>query len=73
MAAATESSQQLSDALIAFSLEGRFPEDISHLPPVSETNLQPAIQALAKAKKALEVPWLHPGKLPDNPKYSQLR
>lgn len=54
MAAATEPSQQLSDALVAFSLEGRFPEDISHLPPVSETNLQPAIQALFKAKKALE-------------------
>lgn len=56
MAAETEpSSQQLSDALVSFSLDGRFPEDVSVLPPVSETDLQPAIQALAKAKQELEV------------------
>ncbi|SPJ72705.1 uncharacterized protein FTOL_02434 [Fusarium torulosum] len=55
MAATTEQApQQLSDAIVAFSLEGRFPEDVSVLPPVSETDLQPAIQALAKAKKELE-------------------
>ncbi|KAH7191932.1 uncharacterized protein B0J16DRAFT_51459 [Fusarium flagelliforme] len=54
MAATTEAPQKLSDALVAFSLEGRFPEDISVLPPVSETDLQPAIQALAEAKKGLE-------------------
>ncbi|KAI1067259.1 hypothetical protein LB506_004034 [Fusarium annulatum] len=55
MAATTEQApQQLSDALVAFSLEGRFPDDISVLPPVSETDLQPAIQALAKAKRDLE-------------------
>ncbi|RGP66806.1 centromere kinetochore zw10 like [Fusarium sporotrichioides] len=55
MAATTENApQQLSDALVAFSLEGRFPDDISVLPPVSETNLQPAIQALAEAKQGLE-------------------
>ncbi|PTD03893.1 hypothetical protein FCULG_00001324 [Fusarium culmorum] len=46
--------QQLSDALVAFALEGRFPDDISVLPPVSETDLQPAIQALAEAKQGLE-------------------
>lgn len=56
MAATTEQApQQLSDAIVAFSLEGRFPEDVSALPPVSETDLQPAIQALANAKKELEV------------------
>ncbi|QPC79233.1 hypothetical protein HYE68_009985 [Fusarium pseudograminearum] len=55
MAAATENNpQQLSDALVAFALEGRFPDDISVLPPVSETDLQPAIQALAEAKQGLE-------------------
>lgn len=56
MASETDSSsQQLSDALVSFSLDGRFPDDVSVLPPVSETNLQPAIEALAKAKKELEV------------------
>ncbi|KAM0433973.1 hypothetical protein ACHAPT_003917 [Fusarium lateritium] len=55
MAAETESSsQQLSDALVSFSLDGRFPDDVSLLPPVSETDLQPAINALAKAKQELE-------------------
>ncbi|KAM0561625.1 hypothetical protein ACHAPJ_002793 [Fusarium lateritium] len=55
MAATTEQApRQLSDALVAFSLEGRFPDDVSVLPPVSETDLQPAIQALAQAKKELE-------------------
>ncbi|KAJ4024485.1 ribosome biogenesis protein ytm1 [Fusarium irregulare] len=54
MAATTEAPQKLSDALVAFSLEGRFPDDISVLPPVSETDLQPAIQALAEAKQGLE-------------------
>ncbi|RSL42281.1 hypothetical protein CEP54_015535 [Fusarium duplospermum] len=55
MATETESpSQQLSDALVSFSLDGRFPDDVSVLPPISETDLQPAIQALAKAKQELE-------------------
>lgn len=55
MAAVTENTpQQLRDALVAFALEGRFPDDISVLPPVSETDLQPAIQALAEAKQGLE-------------------
>ncbi|KAH7151986.1 hypothetical protein B0J13DRAFT_497658 [Dactylonectria estremocensis] len=54
MATATEPAQQLSNALVAFALQGRFPDDISHLPPVSETDLQPAIQALDRAKKDLE-------------------
>ncbi|KAF4453039.1 Centromere/kinetochore protein zw10 like protein [Fusarium austroafricanum] len=55
MAVTTEQApQNLSDALVAFTLEGRFPDDVSSLPPVSETDLQPAIQALAKAKQELE-------------------
>ncbi|KAL2677202.1 hypothetical protein Neosp_010970 [[Neocosmospora] mangrovei] len=55
MATETESqSQQLSDALVSFSLDGRFPDDVSVLPPVSKTDLQPAIEALAKAKQELE-------------------
>ncbi|KAI8659845.1 hypothetical protein NCS56_01202600 [Fusarium sp. Ph1] len=55
MAAETElPSQQLTDALVSFSLDGRFPDDVSVLPPVSETDLQPAIEALAKAKQELE-------------------
>lgn len=54
MATAT-GSQQLSDAVVAFSLQGRFPEDISQLPVVSETNLEPAIDALEKAKEGLQV------------------
>ncbi|KAF4463103.1 Centromere kinetochore zw10 like [Fusarium albosuccineum] len=55
MATETEPpSQQLSEALVAFSLDGRFPDDVSALPPVSETDLQPAIQALAKANQDLE-------------------
>ncbi|KAH7165735.1 hypothetical protein EDB81DRAFT_263183 [Dactylonectria macrodidyma] len=54
MATAAESPQQLSDALVAFALQGRFPDDISNFPPVSETDLRPAIQALDKAKKDLE-------------------
>ncbi|KAF4974492.1 hypothetical protein FZEAL_8608 [Fusarium zealandicum] len=47
-------SQKLSDALVAFSLEGRFPDDVSVLPPVSDTDLQPAIQALTRAKQEVE-------------------
>lgn len=47
--------KQLSDALVAFTLEGRFPDDISGLPSVSDTNLQPSIEALTQAKRNLEV------------------
>ncbi|KAF7558063.1 hypothetical protein G7046_g5889 [Stylonectria norvegica] len=58
MAATTDPStanpEQLSDAIVFFSLDGRFPDDVSHLPPVSQTNLEPAIQALGKAKQGLE-------------------
>lgn len=54
MAAAVE-PQQLSDAIVAFSLEGRFPEDASSLPLVSQIDLHPTIQALAKTKADLEV------------------
>lgn len=51
----TAESQNLSDALVAFSLEGRFPDEIAQIPPVSDTNLEPAIQALGKAREELEV------------------
>ncbi|KND91965.1 hypothetical protein TOPH_03510 [Tolypocladium ophioglossoides CBS 100239] len=47
-------SRQLRDAMVAFSLDGAFPEDIAELPPVSETDLQPTIDALAKTKIELE-------------------
>ncbi|KAK2608730.1 ribosome biogenesis protein ytm1 [Conoideocrella luteorostrata] len=53
MATATE-PQHLNDAIVAFSLEGRFPDDISSLPPVSDLDLQPTIESLAKAKRDLE-------------------
>ncbi|KAG5939667.1 hypothetical protein E4U60_000789 [Claviceps pazoutovae] len=46
--------QQLSDAIVNFSLEGQFPEQISSLPLVSEIDLQPTIEALEEAKRNLE-------------------
>ncbi|KHN95625.1 uncharacterized protein MAM_06466 [Metarhizium album ARSEF 1941] len=52
-AAATE-SQQLGDAIVAFSLEGLFPADDSSLLPLSEMDLGPAIGALTAAKANLE-------------------
>lgn len=54
MAAVTE-SQQLGEAIIAFSLDGRFPDDATSLPAVSETDLQPALESLANTKVKLEV------------------
>ena len=55
-AAASRSSAQLSDALVSFALDGRFPdaEQVSNL-SLSPSDLPPAIQALAKAKSNLEV------------------
>ncbi|POR31039.1 Is centromere binding protein at prophase [Tolypocladium paradoxum] len=53
MATATDSGQ-LRDAIVAFSIDGAFPEDITELPPVSGTDLQPTIDALAKTKTELE-------------------
>ncbi|KAL7945422.1 hypothetical protein V8C42DRAFT_323111 [Trichoderma barbatum] len=53
MAAATE-PQQLSDAILAFALEGSFPDDVTALPSVSETDLNPTIRALDKAKVDIE-------------------
>ncbi|KAG6004383.1 hypothetical protein E4U21_001103 [Claviceps maximensis] len=47
-------SQQLSDAIVNFSLEGKFPDDFSSLPLVSEIDLQPTIEALEVAKANLE-------------------
>ncbi|KAI5461622.1 hypothetical protein BGZ63DRAFT_424497 [Mariannaea sp. PMI_226] len=55
MAAVTvPSSQQLSDAVVAFSTDNRFPDDIAVFPPVSEVDLQPAIDALHKKKQELK-------------------
>ncbi|EHK25981.1 uncharacterized protein TRIVIDRAFT_211539 [Trichoderma virens Gv29-8] len=53
MAAATE-PQQLSNAVLSFALEGSFPDDVSALPSVSETDLDPTIVALGKAKVDIE-------------------
>ncbi|PHH61779.1 hypothetical protein CDD81_7943 [Ophiocordyceps australis] len=53
MASAT-APQRLSDAIVGFSLEGKFPSDIDDLPPVSSMQLQPAIDALATCRKELE-------------------
>jgi centromere/kinetochore protein ZW10 len=53
--AITPDAKKISDALLSFALEGHFPNDISSLPPVSGTDLEPAIQALDKAKRDLEV------------------
>ncbi|PHH91097.1 hypothetical protein CDD83_1669 [Cordyceps sp. RAO-2017] len=54
MAAAATGPQRLGDALVSFSLDGVFPDAVAELPPVSETDLQPAIDALAGAKTQLE-------------------
>lgn len=48
-------SHRLSDALVSFSLHGHFPDYIAELPSVSETDLEPAIGALATTKNELEV------------------
>lgn len=53
--AATAESQQLSNAILSFALEGSFPEDAAALHSVSETDLNPTIEALGKAKLDIEV------------------
>ncbi|PTB69462.1 hypothetical protein BBK36DRAFT_1187199 [Trichoderma citrinoviride] len=53
MATAAE-SQQLSNAILSFALEGSFPEDATALQSVSETDLNPTIEALSKAKADIE-------------------
>jgi centromere/kinetochore protein ZW10 len=58
--AATTESRQLSDAIVAFALDGQFPNDVSSLPPVSQTDLGPAIEALKQTKTGLEVGQHHP-------------
>jgi centromere/kinetochore protein ZW10 len=54
MAAATE-PQQLSNAILSFALDGHFPEEVTALSSVSETDLNPTITALDKAKADIEV------------------
>ncbi|KAL6902458.1 hypothetical protein GGI43DRAFT_340097 [Trichoderma evansii] len=53
MATATE-PQQLSSAIISFTLDRNFPEDAAALLAVSETDLGPTIAALDKAKVDIE-------------------
>ncbi|RCI11782.1 hypothetical protein L249_7658 [Ophiocordyceps polyrhachis-furcata BCC 54312] len=53
MAPATD-SQRLSEAIVDFCLQDSFPSDVADLPPVSTTDLQPTIEALASSKDRLE-------------------
>ncbi|KAJ6440021.1 centromere kinetochore protein [Purpureocillium lavendulum] len=46
--------QRLSSAILGFALDGKFPDDVAELPPVSDTDLQPAIDSLAHTKTDLE-------------------
>ncbi|TQV90902.1 centromere kinetochore protein [Cordyceps javanica] len=52
--AATMEPVKIGDAIMAFALNGRFPEDADTLPPVSGTDLQPAIDSLNQAAVELE-------------------
>ncbi|KGQ04221.1 Centromere/kinetochore protein zw10 [Beauveria bassiana D1-5] len=52
--AATMDAVKIGDAIMAFALNGRFPEDADTLPPVSGTDLQPAIDSLTQAGVELE-------------------
>lgn len=53
--ASTMDPVKIGDAMMAFALNGRFPEDADTLPSVSGTDLQPAIANLEKAGLELEV------------------
>lgn len=53
--------QHLGKAVVAFALEGTFPDDITSFPPVSTTELGPAIEILEKTKTELEVGLPVPG------------
>lgn len=53
--AQTEASQRLADAILDFSVDGRFPQNIDTLPPVSHLQLSPAIEALEEKRLGLEV------------------
>jgi len=54
--ASASSANGIGDAIVAFTLDGRFPEseDISSLPITSES-LPPALAALGKTRMDLEV------------------
>ena len=54
MATATD-PDHLSEAIVSFSLDGKFPDDIASFAPVSQTDLSSTIAALDKAKTQLEV------------------
>lgn len=53
--AATMDPVKIGDAIMAFALNGRFPEDADTLPAVSGIDLQPAIDSLNQAGVQLEV------------------
>lgn len=55
--AASPEAKQLSDAVLSFALQGKFPEDIQTLPSVTGCDLQPSIDSLEDAKIKLEVPF----------------
>lgn len=48
-------SVELGDAIVAFALEGHFPDEQVSSLSLSSTDLSPAIEALEKAKGDLEV------------------
>jgi centromere/kinetochore protein ZW10 len=51
--AATSDPQRLGEALLSFSTNGLFPEDIASFPPVSGVDLEPALAALSKSQTNL--------------------
>lgn len=56
---ATRAPAQLGDAIVAFALEGHFPDEAVSSLALPSADLSSAIEALAKAKSQLEV--LPPG------------
>lgn len=55
MSSAMNPPQRLSEALLSFAQDGQFPEDIDQVPPLSDADLTPAIEALDQAKVGLDV------------------
>ncbi|KAF4120689.1 protein transport protein DSL1/ZW10 [Geosmithia morbida] len=47
-------AKHLSHAIVAFALDGQFPDDITALPPISQTDLAPAIASLDESRAKLE-------------------
>lgn len=51
----TKTATQLGDAIVAFALQGEFPDEGVSSLSLAEGDLSPAIEALARAKGQLEV------------------